>query len=85
MLEGNSGPIMRARVFLVLFALLLCGWASIPDPLQEEVSELLLRPISSRLGIKRIDPFGNPGGARNSGSPNRQACYGKLISPLMED
>ena len=39
MLEGNSGQIMRARVFLVLFALLLCSWSSIPDPLQEEVSE----------------------------------------------
>ena len=39
MLEVNSRPIMRARVFFMLFALLLCSWASTPEPLQYEVSE----------------------------------------------
>ena len=39
MLEVNSRPIMRARVFFMLFALLLCSWSSTPEPLQDEVSE----------------------------------------------
>ena len=39
MLEVNSSPIMRARVFLVLFALLLCSWSGTLGSLQEEVSE----------------------------------------------
>ncbi len=39
MLEVNSRPIMRGRVFLMLFALLLCAWSGTPDALQDEVSE----------------------------------------------
>ena len=39
MLEANSGPIMRARVFWVLSMLLLCAWSSQPISLDDEVVE----------------------------------------------
>ena len=39
MLEVNSRPTMRGRVFLMLFPLLLCAWSGTLDTLQEEVSE----------------------------------------------
>ena len=39
MLEANSGPIMRGRVFWVLSMLLLCAWSSQPIALEDEVVE----------------------------------------------